>query len=1222
MSNYIEYHKHSFDSNCIMTDSPTSPEDYCKRAVELGQSIMFTTEHGWGGDIFDYKENCDKYGLKCLFGIEGYIVKDSNPELKDKRNYHIFIAPKTNEGRRKLNLVSSNAHTKYFYYRPRFSLQELLTLDKNGFIITTACIAGIVRDNDGIKDIFEPLLEHFGYNVFLELQPHTQKEQAEHNRNVLELQKLYGIKIITGTDSHYIYPEDSKKRDILIAGKGIKYEEKDAEDKFILDYPSYDEILKRYKIQGAVPFEKVLESLSNTDVFLECEPIDIDRTPKMPNIYPDKTPDERFQMLHDLAYERFQDVIIEDEIKEEDIPKYKKKLDDCLEVVKETEELNTQDYFLINEKIVKLAVEKYGGVITRTGRGSGGAFYLNRVLGLTQLDSETTTIPIYPERFMSTARILENHSFPDIDMNVADQEPFRIASREILGENGCYQMVAYGTMQLGEAFRNYCRSLGLEYSSYNDVAKNVEKYQNDVKWKPIIEKCKEFVDTIISASVHPCSHVIADFDIREEVGLIRTSKGIVAPITSDEADGWKYLKEDFLSATVWDIIAKTFQEIKRPIMSLKELKNKVDDDTWKIYEKGLCCTVNQVDSDFGTSLAMRYKPRSIDEVAKLTAALRPSFEPWRENFISRHPYSNHNEKMDELLAPTDHYILFQENIMQFFEWLNISPAKSIGLIKKISKKKIKDSDFKELEVGLRESWIEKCGTEEGFQKNWDMIQSCMSYGFNCLSGDTKIWIKKDGKWQALTLNELYAEKLKYLVIISDKEFALRRENVAFIKKYQKTKLVYSYNNNNFLVKNEFIDLSYAGDKECIEIVTKSRAKIVCTLDHKFPTDQGERKAKDLLIGDYLLWGNARNRRMWVRKDPIVNIRNVGMCRTYYVSVKSPYNTFTLYNNIISSNSPHALAYGYDSTYGAYLKSHYPLQYYTVVLNVYDDDLERTDKLIQELKYFGIKISAPKFGKSTDKYTYDIESRTIYKSVKSIRYLNSAVANELYALRDNKYNNFVDVLYDITNNTTADKRDIEILIKLDFFSEFGISKQLLFIYEQFVNLKKGEAQRISKNKIKDKTLYYIFQKNSRETDSNFMIVDIYQLLVDIEEKCKELIRSDYSVIEKMRFQEEFMGYISFNSNKPEDRFKLAILDVRSLARKSDGKIWARELDAISIGTSKRNKLMVYEDYFVKNQLMKGDIIKINPRNLEKKESKGFVNWWIKTYEIIADEKVET
>ena len=43
--------------------------------------------------------------------------------------------------------------------------------------------------------------------------------------------------------------------------------------------------------------------------------------------------------------------------------------------------------------------------------------------------------------------------------------------------------------------------------------------------------------------------------------------------------------------------------------------------------------------------------------------------------------------------------------MQYFEWLGISPSTSIHLIKRISKKKIKQEDFDNLEITLKENWI-------------------------------------------------------------------------------------------------------------------------------------------------------------------------------------------------------------------------------------------------------------------------------------------------------------------------------------------------------------------------------------------------------------------------------------------------------------------------------------------------------------------------------------
>ena len=51
----------------------------------------------------------------------------------------------------------------------------------------------------------------------------------------------------------------------------------------------------------------------------------------------------------------------------------------------------------------------------------------------------------------------------------------------------------------------------------------------------------------------------------------------------------------------------------------------------------------------------------------------------------------------------------------------------------------------------------------------------------------------------------------------------------------------------------------------------------------------------------------------------------------------------------SFNASHSLSYAYDSLYGAYLKAHYPLEYYTTTFNLYNDDADRTTKLTEEIK---------------------------------------------------------------------------------------------------------------------------------------------------------------------------------------------------------------------------------------------------------------------------------
>lgn len=56
------YHKHSHISNIILPDSVATNEDYAKRAVELGQKVLSSCEHGTQGNYRECAELADKYG--------------------------------------------------------------------------------------------------------------------------------------------------------------------------------------------------------------------------------------------------------------------------------------------------------------------------------------------------------------------------------------------------------------------------------------------------------------------------------------------------------------------------------------------------------------------------------------------------------------------------------------------------------------------------------------------------------------------------------------------------------------------------------------------------------------------------------------------------------------------------------------------------------------------------------------------------------------------------------------------------------------------------------------------------------------------------------------------------------------------------------------------------------------------------------------------------------
>ena len=1045
MKRYNNYHKHTHVSSIFTPDSNEHAEAYIRKEVERGGMNYFTTEHGSMGDIFEPKTLCDKYGIRCLPGLEGYIVPD--PLEKDKSNYHIIIIPRTDNARKKVNRISSRANIEGYYYRPRIFPSDLLALDKDDVYITTACVAGLLRDDVSINQIFYPLVEHFRENVFLEVQNHNVDIQKDINRKALEFASKEGLRLIAANDSHYVEPSGRMERAELLKGKHINYGD---EDEFILDFPDYDEMYRRFLVQGVLTNQQIEEAIANTLIFDECEEIGIDKTIKMPNIYPNLSLDERYNLLDKEVNDRFETIKKEDELTPDEVAVRKDGIAHEMKIIKDTNNIvHTADYFLFNSKLVDLAINKYGGVLTRGGRGSCASFYVNRIMGMTQLDRFTVNLPIFPERFASTARLIENRSMPDIDFNVVSDEPFVKAARELLGEESCYPMIAYGTMQEAEAFRNVCRSKGMEFDEFNEVGKNLDRYRDDKKWKPLIDEAQKYVGTIVSASVHPCAFAISDKSLIDEYGVVRLGDFLCVMVTSGEADEYKILKDDFLKVTVWKLISETFKEIGKPIIPARQLLKEIKDDDriWKLIADGITCTLNQIDSDNGRDQAQKYGIKSFEEGAFVAAAIRPSFDSWREGFLNRKPYTTGSKALDEVLHETGGYILFQESLMRYFDWLGVPPAESIGLIKKISKKKIKQEDFDNLENRIKKKWIENTGSEDMFDETWGLIQSCISYGFA---------------------------------------------------------------------------------------------------------------------------------------------------------------------------APHAAATSLDMCYGAYLKVNYPLEYYKVCLDNYADDEVRTKKLINELKYFGIKFEAVKFRHSTSNHMYDKSTNTIYKGLSSIKFISSSIGDELYTLKDKHYDNFTSLLIDITNNTSVNTKQLDILIKSDFFSEFGNVNKLLNVNSFFQKLYDKGKQTFKKQLKKDKvgeiglTNEVIKPFCHKETDKTYMQVDFYSMLCEIE---KTVNYADIGLLQKVSNHITYLGSATIT----DKRYK----NFACVANVVDKRTPIVYLYAVANGNTIEVKIPRFK--FDKQKLEVGNVIYIKKLVSKKKQAfnpdtgkwQSIPNtkvWWVEDYRL--------
>lgn len=287
---------------------------------------------------------------------------------------------------------------------------------------------------------------------------------------------------------------------------------------------------------------------------------------------------------------------------------------------------------------------------------------------------------------------------------------------------------------------------------------------------------------------------------------------------------------------------------------------------------------------------------------------------------------------------------------------------------------------------------------------------------------------------------------------------------------------------------------------------------------------------------------------------------------------------------------HSLSYSCISYECAYLRYHYPLQYLTSCLNAWNGDDNKTAEAIEYANSRKVKILAPKFRHAKAEYFYDLSTNSIYKGTSSIKGLNAGYSDFLYSLKDNSYKTFTDLLYDI--QASGMPRDqVETLIKLDYFEEFGTCRELATIFKQFQFFKKGEAKTIAKSKIPDEITMSIIKRNANETEKQFNKLNCHNILNEIEQYIMTMNLGDVDIKTKIANQLEYMGYIGIKTDKSEDRPKIVILEMKVMKQREAVEPWGVIIDAQSIGSGKRSSYTIPYKLYKKCKFNKNDVIKI-------------------------------
>lgn len=272
----------------------------------------------------------------------------------------------------------------------------------------------------------------------------------------------------------------------------------------------------------------------------------------------------------------------------------------------------------------------------------------------------------------------------------------------------------------------------------------------------------------------------------------------------------------------------------------------------------------------------------------------------------------------------------------------------------------------------------------------------------------------------------------------------------------------------------------------------------------------------------------------------------------------------------SFSKNHSQPYSYTGYNAAYLRTYYPLEFIAAELIVNEGKIAKTAKVVEYMNAFtDITIRDLEFGYSRDEYYPDRKNNAIYKGFKSVKGMNKSESQKLEILYDREYSSFVDVLVDIVTETNTNAGQVETLIKLDFFKRFGKGKKLLTICDNFYN-GKGilyKPDHTDKTKIKRLEALYEIEKNTAN--------------------------EDFTIVEKMKYELEYLGYINTTMQEiPNDIALVTNIEINSYGTPFI------TLYRLNNGTTETIKM--YKSTYADNPLKEFDIIKtISIENKPKK-----------------------
>ena len=665
---YSSLHNHSMYS---LLDGYATPEEYLKRAKDIGLKAFCITEHGnaYSWCYFD-KLKKDYPEVKMLYGVEFYECFDRAEKNKDTKYFHLIAIAKNERGRVALNelITLSELHGKY--YRPRVTIHDIAPY-ANDLIISSACLASkLSREQDyaqciayvnEYKDLFP--------NFYLELQAHGNNEdQQAYNHKILQLAKDTDTKWIITTDSHAATKEDLyyQGRLVQIAHDSETMSES-YNDCYLMSEEEIHDILDEQ-----IGINAVNIGLANTNEIADmCDIVNMPfQSPKLPTFpLPDGFDDNYEYLKHSIEVGWEKRKFNTFDLATQKI--YRERLDYELGVI---HQMGFDGYFLIVADFIKWCKEN--GNKVGAGRGSCAGSLVCYAIEITDIDP--IKYGLIFQRFLNPERV----SMPDTDTDVFDRGAVINYLIDRYGEDRVCQIINFSFITPVVALKDVGKVLGFPYKEMDKLSKgfvyptfkecldNNKEAAENPKYKDLFDIASHLSGRVKTTSIHAGGLGIVDGKVTDFMPMklgpdnehvIQVDKRIVEEIG--------IIKYDILGVASLGLVQETQNDagVNDWEIDINNPEFEFDTASYDLLSSAMTNGVFQVESAGMKDLLLRLQPSDLSQVSAVLALYRPDSMGALEEYIecSKHPekVTYIHPDMEPILKETFGCMIYQEQLL-------------------------------------------------------------------------------------------------------------------------------------------------------------------------------------------------------------------------------------------------------------------------------------------------------------------------------------------------------------------------------------------------------------------------------------------------------------------------------------------------------------------------------------------------------------------------------